>query len=148
MSNEIRTNDHNRDGGTHKHKVPGGLTKNEMLVWDTLTEAPDPLKAYEILDTLKEKGVRAPMTVYRALDGLESKGVIHKLDGINAFVLCNHEAPHAVQAFLVCNECTNVEEVQMDAALKANIAPIAHKASFDIDTARVEIKGSCRRCAV
>ncbi|MEL7487142.1 MAG: hypothetical protein AAGJ87_08005, partial [Pseudomonadota bacterium] len=61
---------------------PNGMTRNEALVWDTLSHGRDPLKAYEILDQLKEKGVRAPMTVYRALDGLEKKGFIHKLEGL------------------------------------------------------------------
>ena len=84
------------DGGRQR---PPGLSKNEKLVWNVLAASDDPLKAYEILDKLKDKGVRAPMTVYRALDGLEEKGHIHKLDGLNAFVLCNHEGPHRVPDF-------------------------------------------------
>lgn len=128
-------------------KPPASLTKNEQLVWDTLTENPDPLKAYEILDKLKEKGVRAPMTVYRALDGLEAKGVIHKLDGINAFVLCNHEAPHAVQTFLVCSSCSYVKEVELDAAIKEDVRPTIQSHDFHMEIARLEIKGQCHDCA-
>ena len=124
---------------------PSGLTKNEQLVWDALSESGDPLKAYEILDKLKDKGVRAPMTVYRALDGLEAKGVIHKLDGINSFVLCNHEGPHDVQAFLVCDTCTNVTEVDIDAST-AGFAPAVRKAGFAMHTARLEVRGVCDGC--
>ncbi|MEQ8935554.1 MAG: hypothetical protein RIE56_07165, partial [Amphiplicatus sp.] len=51
-----------RPGGDDARKRPAGLTKNEKLVWDVLADGADPLKAYEILDLLKEKGVRAPMT--------------------------------------------------------------------------------------
>ena len=69
-------------GNDNTLKRPLGLLKNEKLVWDVLAVSKEPLKAYEILDTLKERGVRAPMTVYRALDGLEAKGHIHKLDGL------------------------------------------------------------------
>lgn len=123
------------------------LTKNERLVWDTLMETPDPLKAYEILDKLKEKGVRAPMTVYRALDGLENKGVIHKLDGINAFVLCNHEEPHSVQTFLVCETCTHVKEVELDAKIREDVLPIVEANDFHMEMARLEIKGQCHLCA-
>lgn len=123
------------------------LTKNERLVWDTLTETSEPLKAYEILDKLKEKGVRAPMTVYRALDGLENKGVIHKLDGINAFVLCNHEAPHSVQAFLVCDSCSHVKEVALDAKIRADVLPVITANNFHMEMARLEVKGQCNECA-
>ena len=132
----------------HPHPVPaGGLTKNERLVWDALIETHEPLKAYEILDKLKEKGVRAPMTVYRALDGLESKGVIHKLDGINAFVLCNHETPHSVQTFLVCTNCSGVQEVELDAAIKADVRPVIQNHHFQMESARLEVKGQCSSCA-
>lgn len=129
-----------------ERKMPKGLGKNERLVWEALVHSSDPLKAYEILDLLKERGVRAPMTVYRALDGLEAKGHIHKLDGINAFVLCNHEGPHSVQTFLVCNDCNYVDELDV-VAVEADIAPAVRAASFAMTTARLEIKGQCNKCA-
>lgn len=131
--------------GKEKRKRPSGLTKNEKHVWDTLAESSEPLKAYEILDKLKEKGVRAPMTVYRALDGLEAKGLIHKLDGLNAFVLCNHDGPHEIQAFLVCETCTNVTEVDVD-AVAVGVAPAVRRAGFDMHMARLEVRGVCDGC--
>lgn len=124
---------------------PAGLTKNEKLLWDVLSGRDGPLKAYEILDLLKEKGVRAPMTVYRALDGLEAKGVIHKLDAMKAFVRCNHEAPHEVQAFLVCEICSFVKEIEID-AVATGIAPIVRRAGFDMHVARLEVRGVCDNC--
>ena len=126
-------------------KRPSGLTKNERLVWDVLAASRDPLKAYEILDVLKEQGVRAPMTIYRALDGLEEKGVIHKLDGLNAFMLCNHEGPHEVQAFLVCEKCTQVTEVEIDSA-SAGFTPAVRRTGFAMRTARLEVRGYCGGC--
>ena len=127
-------------------EVPPGLSKNETMVWEALAAGEDPLKAYEILDQLKGRGVRAPMTVYRALDGLENKGHIHKIDGMNAFVLCNHEGPHMVQTFLVCEKCSNVEELEMVAA-EADILDAVRKSNFEMSTARLEIKGACRNCS-
>ncbi|MEX6632253.1 Fur family transcriptional regulator [Hyphococcus lacteus] len=136
-----------KPSGDHQgiHRPPG-LLKNEKLVWNVLAENEEPLKAYEILDKLKELGVRAPMTVYRALDGLETKGHIHKLDGLNAFVLCNHEGPHVVQTFLVCENCSTVKELEV-VAVEADIAPAVRAADFDMHTARLEIKGNCNVCA-
>lgn len=134
----------------HRHSLeasepPTGLTKNERLVWDALAAAGEPLKAYEILDRLKERGVRAPMTVYRALDGLEEKGAIHKLDGLNAFVLCNQDGMHDVQAFLVCERCTTVTEVEID-GVAAGVGPALKRTGFDMHTARLEVRGRCRDC--
>ena len=39
---------------------PGGLSKNEKLVWEALAANGDPLKAYEILDQFKGKGRSRP----------------------------------------------------------------------------------------
>jgi Fur family zinc uptake transcriptional regulator len=124
---------------------PAGLTKNERLVWDALSEGQGPLKAYEILDRLKEKGVRAPMTVYRALGGLEEKGIVHKLDGLNSFVRCTHEGPHEVQAFLVCLICSTAKEIEID-AVATGIAPAVRRAGFDMHLARLEVRGVCDSC--
>ena len=87
----------------HHEDFLSSLTKNEGLVYAALKSAGQPLKAYDLLDILKSKGVRAPMTIYRALEGLETKGHVHKLDALNAYVLCNHDEPHQVQSFLAGN---------------------------------------------
>lgn len=142
MTDDVKT----APNGAEPRECPGGLSKNEKLVWAVMVEKPEPLKAYEILDQLKEKGVRAPMTVYRALDGLEAKGVIHKLEGLNAFVLCNHEGPHSVQTFLVCETCSRVEELEV-VSVETDIAPAVKAAAFKMRTARLEIKGACVECA-
>jgi Fur family zinc uptake transcriptional regulator len=122
-----------------------GLTRNETLVWESLTEAGVPLKAYEILDRLKEKGVRAPMTVYRALEGLDQKGFIHKLEGINAFMPCKHEAPHEVQVFLVCESCASAKEVELE-SIESDLRPLLRRSSFQMKTARLEARGLCKNC--
>lgn len=121
------------------------LTRNESLVWDAMADAGGPLKAYEILDRLKGKGVRAPMTVYRALEGLEQKGFIHKLEGINAFVPCKHEGPHEVQVFLVCENCGSAREVELESVV-AELRPLLRRASFKMKTARLEARGLCQNC--
>ncbi len=138
--------DHNGKGhGGGDGREPEGLTRNESLVWDVLVEAGGPLKAYEILDRLKGRGVRAPMTVYRALEGLEQKGFIHKLEGINAFVPCKQEGPHEVQVFLVCESCASAKEVELD-TLESNLRPLLRRTAFKMKTARLEARGLCQEC--
>lgn len=126
------------------------LTRNEQLVLDALQDAAGPLKAYELLAKLKTRGVRAPMTVYRALDRLEGRGLIHKLDGLGAFVVCNHDGPHALQTFLVCDGCAGVAEIaEVDSgpALESTrIVGVAEASGFHAASARLEIRGRCKDC--
>ena len=135
----------------HHEDFLSSLTKNEGLVYAALKSAGQPLKAYDLLDILKSKGVRAPMTIYRALEGLETKGHVHKLDALNAYVLCNHDEPHQVQSFLVCETCNNVEEIDAGVAatpgVESNIKAVVAEKGFRMDAARLEIKGRCAKCA-
>ena len=125
------------------------LTRNEALVMSTLEGADGPMKAYELLSALKEQGVKAPMTVYRALDRLEGRGMVHKMDGLGAFVVCKHGGPHAMQAFLVCDGCAGVSEVvgQEAAPLDEGVIDrVAVDSGFTASSARLEIRGHCRDC--
>jgi len=135
----------------HDDDFMGSLTKNEALVYSALKSAGQPLKAYDLLDILKSKGVRAPMTIYRALEGLEGKGLVHKLDALNAYVLCNHDEPHQIQSFLVCESCSNVEEIDTGVSatpsVESNIKAVVAEKGFRMEAARLEIKGRCSRCA-
>ena len=141
--NGQRPGEHLSNAGRER---PAGLTKNETMVWDVLDSAGEPLKAYEVLDRLKARGVRAPMTVYRALDGLVGKGFVHKLDALNSFMLCTHEGPHDMQAFLVCDQCDGVTEFELDQG-SASLQPILRKTGFDMHDARLEVRGVCQLCA-
>ena len=127
------------------------LTKNETLVFEALKGSTGPMKAYDVLDRLKDHGVRAPMTVYRALEGLEAKGIVHKLDALNAFVLCSHDHPHQVQSFLVCSECGMVQEIspelQEASPVEDKILGVVRASGFQMREARLEMKGLCKDCA-
>src|SRR5690606_26809964 len=52
----------------HRHELPPDLTRNQLLVLETLHRAEGPLSAYDILDRLRDAGLRAPLQVYRALE--------------------------------------------------------------------------------
>ncbi|MEO0697013.1 MAG: transcriptional repressor [Pseudomonadota bacterium] len=136
---------HKEHQAAHTCSPPEGLGKNELLVWETLSHNDKPMKAYEILDDLKSKGVRAPMTVYRALDSLTHRGFIHKLEGRNAFVICSHGGPHEVEAFLLCDKCDKVSEISTD-GLDIFAAPDVRGADFQVMNAKLEIRGICSEC--
>ena len=103
--------------------------------------------AYDLLDELKATDPSAkPATIYRALDFLSNQGFVHKIESINAFVMCHHfsECNHPVQLF-ICDQCDHVEEVQssnLDLALRS----MADAAGFSISHQIVEAHGTCKSC--
>ena len=139
-----------REGARHRAApTDTPLTRNEALVLGTLEGAGGPLKAYELLAALKAQGVKAPMTVYRALDRLEGRGMVHKVDGLSAFVVCTQGQPHAMQAFLVCDGCAGVSEVVSQRTVpldQAVIERVATDSGFTASSARLEIRGHCKDC--
>lgn len=134
----------------HTHHIPS-LTKNQSLVFDTLTSADCPLSAYTILDELRDHGFRAPLQVYRALDTLLSLGIVHRLESQNAFVACrhpsaeNHESGHETVVFMICETCGQVSEIADD-ALASKLQDLAGAANFALDQSVVELRGRCKNC--
>ena len=138
-----------RPTGTQVAPGVTSLTRNEQMVLGTLRAADGPMKAYDLLADLKVQGVRAPMTVYRALDRLEGRGLVHKLDGLGAFVACNQDAPHALQTFLVCDGCAGASEVADVPGApieRGRIEAVARASGFTAVSARLEIRGRCEDC--
>jgi len=123
------------------------LTKNDRLVLSALEEAGAPLKAYDLLERLKAQGIGAPMTVYRALDRLQKQGLVHKLDGLGAFMVCMHGGPHDTEIFMICERCESVTEVrESDGTLEAFASRAAEGVGFKPGVIRMEIRGTCARC--
>ena len=130
----------------HNHGLEK-LTKNQSLVFNTLTEADGPMSAYTILDALRDDGFRAPLQVYRALDKLIELGAIHKLESLNAFVACSQPScdSHAFIAFTICEDCGSVEEVG-DPHLEKQLSKLAKASKFQTKRSTLELHGSCSNC--
>lgn len=135
--------------GDHQHERPQDLTRNQDLVLRTLNGADAPLSAYDILDRLRDEGLRAPLQVYRALDKLVEHGLAHRLESLNAFVCCAGPACHKLSngpaAFAICTGCGRVDEfaVPEDAATFGDWAT-TH--GFAVERTTIELRGRCRDC--
>lgn len=125
------------------------LTRNQSLVLSVLQSSEQPLSAYRILDRLRSEGFKAPLQVYRALDKLQQAGRVHRLESLNAFVICCHarcEAIHPrIAAFEICTSCGKVSEVH-DAKIEEALALHAHRSGFKISATTVEVHGLCACC--
>lgn len=122
------------------------LTPLRREVLELVAVARKPVKAYDLLDQLREKhGNAAPPTVYRALDFLLENGFIHKLESINAFVSCHHPAEAHQVPFLICDACSSAVEV-CDERVAELIEVQARALGFRPQAQTLEVHGTCRNC--
>ncbi len=126
------------------------LTPIRARVLELIAQAGKPVKAYELLEWVREKkgvGADAPPTVYRALDFLMANGFVHKLESVNAFVACHHpnSAQHSVP-FLICDRCHSAVELE-DLEVVSQLEARAKALGFRPQAQTLEVHGLCARCA-
>jgi Fur family zinc uptake transcriptional regulator len=98
-----------------------------------------------LADLQKERGAAAPPTVYRALEFLVEQGLLHRVEALNGFVVCDHFGGHHESLFLVCSACGMVSE--MDAG--DSLAPLVARATavgFTPAEQSLVLTGTCQRC--
>jgi Fur family zinc uptake transcriptional regulator len=122
------------------------LSANDQAVAAALREGGRPLGAYDLVDLLKGQGITAPTTVYRALDRLMKLGIVHRLESLNAYVLCARDHPHGPTVFAICEVCGSVEEFADHETAKRLLA-WASTAVFTVEATTIELRGRCRNCA-
>lgn len=124
------------------------LTKNQTVVVEALKLAGRPLSAYQILDldAVREKGLKAPLTIYRALDKLVARGLVHRIESLNAFVVCDHEVHVEPAAFMICDACKLTIEFPAT-TLRRAISRQVSKFNFQVNTMHFEVTGLCQDCA-
>lgn len=136
---------HSHEG--HDHVWADDLTRNQELVLGTLAHSAAPLSAYDILDRLRDDGLRAPLQVYRALEKLTERGLAHRLESLNAFVCCSDAHCHGKGsiAFAICEGCGKVEEFAEPDVVK-RLAGWSKSAGFVPERMTIELRGRCREC--
>ena len=137
---------HEHDG--HDHVWADDLTRNQELVLGTLAHATAPMSAYDILDELRNDGLRAPLQIYRALEKLTERGLAHRLESLNAFVCCADAHCHesGSSAFAICEKCGRVEEFA-ERAVEQTLMGWSQSAGFRPTRMTVELRGICRDCS-
>jgi Fur family transcriptional regulator, zinc uptake regulator len=113
-----------------------------------LASSPRPLKAYDLLHEIRASKARsAPATAYRTLNFLLGLGLIHRIESLNAFVVCSHPGHGLhVASFLVCNNCQQSTELE-DNNVGVLLTRLAHSASFEVVNSTIEVRGLCARCS-
>ncbi len=125
------------------------LSSHSKQVLKLLSLSKKPLSAYEIMDELRDAGIKAPPTVYRALDALLERNLVHRIESLNAFVSCHNEKgkhDHHSTQFAVCRGCGNVTEIH-DHRLCGVIEELGKKLKFRIERKMFELLGLCKTCS-
>ena len=122
------------------------LTPIRRRVLELIWRRHEPVKAYDLLDSLKsDHRSAAPPTVYRALDFLMEEGLIHRIESLNAYVGCGDPGnPHLGQ-FLICKHCNAVAELN-DPDIRDLLVRKAENLGFEVNWQTIEINGVCPQC--
>jgi Fur family zinc uptake transcriptional regulator len=123
------------------------FTALRKQVLQMILRADGPIGAYDLLAGLDTNGSRraAPPTVYRSLDFLLEQGFIHRLSSINAYIPCCHPREGHQAAFLICQNCQQVQETSAASLIQA-LADLAAAGDFVPKQTSIEISGLCGRC--
>ena len=124
------------------------LTPQRLDVLKVINRLGEATGAYALLDILKPDHPKMTITsLYRILDFWVEQGLVHKINGLNAYIACNDPHDEHAHVLMFCDTCNKTVEI------------CDHKAGFDAaatagaqgfsKTAKqlVEFRGICQDCA-
>ena len=134
----------------HCEKNGAKLTDLRRQILDLVLQREGVVKAYQILSDLqKTRASAAPPTVYRALDFLVEQGILHRVDALNGYVVCQHlnDAHHHEQAnvIMTCRDCGRVDEMIADAGVQV-LRQSCLVQGFEMDNQQLLLNGRCAEC--
>ena len=123
-------------------------TAGRRRLIDALAAAPNPLAIHELLAA----SALPQSSAYRNLAVLEQTGAVRRVvtdEDFARFELAETFTEH--HHHLICSTCGRVEDVTIPAALEADvdrtIAKVARRSGFATVAHRLDLIGTCRRCA-
>ena len=121
-------------------------TDPRRYVLQILQSSKRAMTAYEILENLgKYLDKPKPPTAYRAIEFWQAHGFIHRIESLNAYVLCNAEHHHDGSQFMICDGCGDVEEAHL-CHLPKGLDDKATATNFKVHHWSVELHGQCDKC--
>jgi len=127
------------------------LTEKRRQVLMGLLDSQKALSAYELTDYCRDRfGYQLPaMSVYRILEFLEGETLVHRLDLAKKYVACSHilcDHQHELPQFLICTNCSGVQEVSIEAKLMASLNKSVTDAGFHLTSQQLEFDCLCGDC--
>lgn len=102
--------------------------------------------AYELLELLQkdEKNAKPP-TIYRALDFLLENHFIHRIESLNAYLMCSHFGCQHPMQLLICDRCKKIIGLT-DPVIDNAFSEQARQSGFKITNKVLEAHGICYNC--
>ena len=122
------------------------LTKPRLEVLKIISKSKKPIKAYEVLKELGKiiKNPKPP-TAYRAIDFWKKNNFVHRIESLNAYLVCEANHFHRGSQFLICDSCGKVIESHI-CELPSALKETTKKNTFNMSTWHLEINGICNQC--
>ena len=119
------------------------------LVLRVLQSNVKPLSAYEILEKVKEFGIKSPPIVYRALDTLMKIGRVHKINELDTFIACDCEEDHQhlLSILTICQSCNEVSELH-DHIVIDHLEKLRTLNIYLANKAVIELPIMCQNCII
>lgn len=122
------------------------FTEPRRYALEIIAGAQKPLGAYDILAELAKKlDNPKPPTAYRAIEFLQEYGFIHRIESLNAYVVCHTGHRHLGSQFMICDGCGNVTEAHL-CDLPGDLAQKTEDAGFTLSRWNAELHGTCKTC--
>lgn len=120
------------------------IRKNLLQLMARLNRA---VGAYELLAELQKSDPEFRIVmVYRTLDFLRKHGFIHRIESLNAFIVCWHPEDNHQAQLLICDSCKEVREVEVPGIAEL-LGKKARAAGFTGIQQTVEAHGICSACS-
>ena len=127
----------------NKHR----LTEPRIEVLQIIVSSEKPIKAYEILEKLKNKlDNPKPPTIYRAIEFWQRHNFIHRIESLNAYSACVAQHIHEGSQFMICDQCGKVIESHF-CDLPNVIEKFIKEKTFKLNKWNLEINGICKECS-
>lgn len=124
------------------------LTPQRLDVLKALVAVGKATGAYQLLETLKASHPKLTVaSVYRILDFWAEQGLVHKVNGLNAYIACNDPHDEHTHVLMFCDRCSKTIEV-CDHKAGFDAAMTVSKQGFaQAPNQVVEFRCSCQDCA-
>ena len=124
------------------------LTDLRRAIFEILIKSEKPLRAYEIIEKMREHGKRIhAATIYRILEFLSSNGLVHRVDALNAYIACTKNHTDHPSLLFICSNCSRTAEID-DPELCGSIHKNLIKLGMSSNNDCIEVKGRCENCAI
>ncbi|MFT6928080.1 MAG: Fur family zinc uptake transcriptional regulator [Psychromonas sp.] len=122
------------------------FTPIRQQVFLLMAEQKGAVSAYDLLERLKLHEANAkPPTIYRALDFLLENHFIHRIESLNAYLMCAHFGCEHPMQLLICDKCRKIIGLT-DPVIDDAFSEQAKQYGFQITNKVLEVHGVCAQC--